>query len=31
LLERGDERVLCKILGKADIAHDPRQPGDEPG
>ena len=30
LLERGDERILREILGQADVAHDPRQPGDEP-
>src|SRR5713226_8437139 len=30
LLERGDERVLREILGKTDIAHDPRETGDEP-
>src|SRR5262249_61760622 len=27
LLEGGDERILCEILGHADIAHDPREPG----
>ncbi len=31
LLERGDERVLREILGQADVAHDPRETGDEPG
>jgi hypothetical protein len=31
LLERGDESVLRKFLGKADIAHDPRETGDDPG
>ena len=31
LFERGDESVLRQVLGHADIAHDPRQPGDEPG
>ena len=30
LLERGDERVLRQLLGEADVAHDARQPGDEP-
>jgi len=30
LFERGNESILCKILGHTDIAHDPRQPGDEP-
>src|SRR6266849_3270039 len=31
LLERGDEGILGKILGKADIAHDPNETADEPG
>ena len=31
LLERGDERVLREILGQADVAHDAREAGDEPG
>ena len=31
LLERGDERVLGQLLGEADVAHDPREAGDEPG
>ena len=30
LLERGDERVLREVLGQADVAHDPREAGDEP-
>ena len=30
LLERGDERVLRELLGEADVAHDPRETGDEP-
>ena len=30
LFERGDERVLGKFFGHADIAHDSRQAGDEP-
>jgi hypothetical protein len=30
-LERGEKSVLREILGKTDVAHDPRQPGDEPG
>ena len=30
LLERGDERVLRELLGQADVAHDPREAGDEP-
>ena len=30
LLERGDERVLRELLGEADVAHDPREAGDEP-
>ena len=29
LLERRDERVLCQVLGQADVADDPRQAGDE--
>ena len=31
LLERGDQSVLRELLGQADVAHDPRQTGDEPG
>jgi hypothetical protein len=31
LLECGDESILRQILGQADIAHDPREAGDEPG
>ena len=31
LFECGDESVLCQVLGHADVAHDTRQPGDEPG
>ena len=31
LLERGDESVLRELLGEADVAHDPREAGDEPG
>ena len=31
LLERRDERVLGELLGKTDVAHDPRETGDEPG
>jgi hypothetical protein len=30
LLEGGDERLLCEVLGKADIAHDPGEAGDQP-
>ena len=30
LLERRDERVLRELFGDADVAHDPREPGDEP-
>ena len=30
LFERGDERVLCELLGEPDVAHDPRDAGDEP-
>lgn len=29
LLERGDECVLCDLLGEPDIAHNPGQAGDE--
>src|SRR5229473_7005353 len=31
LLERGNESVLCEFLGKTDIAHNPRETGDDPG
>ena len=31
LFERGDQSVLREILGEADVAHDPREAGDEPG
>jgi hypothetical protein len=31
LLERGDESVLCKLLGKSDIAHDPCETCNDPG
>src|SRR5438270_4613412 len=31
LLERGDESILCELLGKTDIAHNPRETRDEPG
>src|SRR5439155_18763789 len=30
-LECHDQRVLREILGQTDVAHDPREPGDEPG
>ena len=30
LLEADDQSVLCEVLGKTDIAHDPHQTGDEP-
>ena len=30
LLERGDERLLGEVLGEADVAHDPRDAGDQP-
>ena len=30
LLERGHQRVVRQILGKSDIAHNPRETGDEP-
>ncbi len=29
LFERQKERVLSELLGEADVAHDPREPGDE--
>ena len=29
LLEGGDQRVLRKILGETDVAHDPRETADE--
>src|SRR3989454_12248744 len=31
LLERGNEGVLCELLGRPDVADDASQPGDEPG
>jgi hypothetical protein len=31
LLQRGDERVLGQVLGHRHVAHDPSQPGDQPG
>ena len=31
LLERGDESILRELLGEADVAHHPREPGDESG
>lgn len=30
LLERRDQRILSEILGKTDVAHDPREAGDHP-
>jgi hypothetical protein len=30
VLEGGDEGVLREILGRADVAHHPRESGDEP-
>jgi hypothetical protein len=30
-LERCDESVLRELLGQTDVAHDPRETGDEPG
>ncbi len=30
LLERGHQSILRQVLGNADVAHHPRQPGDEP-
>ena len=29
-LERDDKRILRKLLGNTDVAHDPREAGDEP-
>jgi hypothetical protein len=29
LLESGDQGILCQVFRDADIAHDPRQAGDE--
>ena len=29
LLERGDQRILCQVLREPDVAHDPREAGDE--
>ena len=31
LLERGDQSILGEIFSKANIAHDSRKTGDEPG
>ena len=31
LLQRGDQSILRQFLGQADIAHDARQAGDQPG
>ena len=31
LLQCGDQGVLGELFGKADVAHDARQPGDQPG
>ena len=31
LLERGDESVLREFLGEANVAHDPRESGDDSG
>jgi hypothetical protein len=31
LLERDHERVLRQLLGQADVAHHPGEPGDDPG
>src|SRR5713226_494293 len=30
LLESSDESILCEILGSTDVAHDPRETGNEP-
>jgi hypothetical protein len=31
LLERGNQCILRELLGKTNIAHDPREAGDESG
>jgi hypothetical protein len=31
LFERGNQRILRQLLGRADIANDPRQTGNQPG
>jgi hypothetical protein len=31
LLKRGDEGILRKVLGKANVTHDAGEPSDEPG
>ena len=31
LLQGGDERILREVLGKADVADDAREAGDQPG
>src|SRR3989442_3295973 len=31
LLQRGDQGVLCELLGRPQVADDASQPGDEPG
>ena len=31
LLQRRDQRVLRQLLGQPDVAHEARQPGDQPG
>jgi hypothetical protein len=31
LLKRGDQSILRKVLGKADVTHDASEPSDEPG
>jgi len=30
LFERGNQRVLRELLGKADVAHDPGEAGNQP-
>ena len=30
LIERGEESILCEVLGETDVAHDPHEAGDEP-
>lgn len=31
LFERGNQRVLRELLREADVVHDPREAGDQPG
>lgn len=31
VLQRRDQRILCQLLGHADVAHDARDDGDDAG